>query len=302
MKKLIIILGTVGVSFSAIFVKSSSAPSMVLVLYRVLFATLMLLPFVLLRFRKELMGLKVSTLIMPIISGIFLGLHFTMYFESLHYTSIASSLILVDTEVFFVAAVMILVWKERISGKAWLGILATFLGSVLVALADLGTGSNMIMGDLLAFAGAAFMAVYTLFGKQCRKVMSTTVYTFLVYASSTITLLMLTLIKRIPLTGYENKNYLIGFGLAALCTLCGHSVYSWGLKYEKASFISTAKLLEPVFASGLGLLIFAEIPSGLVVFGGVIVIGGVFYYSRNSEGKATNQLQTKVLGNEEKHG
>lgn len=283
MKKLIIILGTVGVSFSAIFVRSSSAPSMVLVFYRVLFATLMLLPFVIIRFREEISHLKWKTILFPMLSGVFLGLHFTMYFESLRYTSIASSLILVDTEVFFVAAVMILILKESISAKAWIGIVATFLGSVVVAVADMGNGSNMLLGDMMAFAGAAFMAVYTLIGKQCRKEMSTTVYTFFVYASAALTLILLLSVKRMPITGYENKNYWIAFGLAALCTLCGHSVYSWGLKYEKASFISTVKLLEPVFASILGLIIFTEIPSWLVVLGGVIVIGGVYYYSHQEE-------------------
>jgi len=298
MKKLIIILGTVGVSFSAIFVRSSSAPSMVLVFYRVLFATLMLLPFIIIYFRKEILGLNIKSILLPVISGVFLGLHFTMYFESLSYTSIASSLILVDTEVFFVAAAMIVLMKEKISSKAWIGIIATFLGSVIVAVADIGSGSNMLLGDLMAFSGAAFMAVYTLLGKQCRKVMSTTVYTFLVYSSASITLVILTLIKGISLTGYENKNYYIAFGLAALCTLCGHSIYSWGLKYEKASFISTAKLLEPIFASVLGLIIFIEIPSGLVVLGGAIVIGGVYYYSRNSESTKPANMQKKISKSE----
>ena len=274
--------------------RASTAPSMVLVFYRVLFATIILLPFIVLHFRKEIRSLKPSSVLMPMISGMFLGLHFTMYFESLHYTSIASSLILVDTEVFFVAGVMILIWKEKISAKAWIGIVATFVGSIVVATADMGSGSNMLMGDLMAFVGAAFMAVYTLLGRQCRKAMSTTVYTFFVYAFASLTLIVLMSLRRMPITGYEQKNYLIALGLATICTLCGHSVYSWGLKYEKASFISTAKLLEPVFASVLGLMIFTEIPSLFVVIGGVIVISGVYYYSRNSESVKNNIEKTSV--------
>lgn len=285
MKKLIIILGTVGVSFSAIFVRSASAPSMVLVFYRVLFAALLLLPIIVLRYGKEMKSLNPKAYILPIISGAFLGLHFTMYFESLNYTSIASSVVLVDTEVFFVAPLMILIFKDKISTKAWMGIIATFVGSVIVATADLGSGSNMLMGDFMALTGAALMAVYTLIGKQCRKSMTTMVYTFIVYTTAALTLLILVFIKGISLTGYNNTNYLIAFGLAVICTLGGHSVYSWGLKYEKASFISTAKLLEPVFASILGLLIFAETPSVMVVVGGVVVILGVYYYSKESETK-----------------
>ena len=49
MKKLLILLGVLGVSLSAPFVRISDAPSMVLVLYRVAIAALLLLPWALLR-------------------------------------------------------------------------------------------------------------------------------------------------------------------------------------------------------------------------------------------------------------
>lgn len=281
MKKLIIVVATVGVSFSAIFVRLSSAPSMVLVFYRVLLATLLLLPIITMKYRNEIKKLNFRTLLLPMISGVFLGLHFTVYFESLKFTSIASAVVLVDTEVFFVAAVMIILFKEKISVKEWLGIAATFAGSIIVTAVGFGSGSNMLLGDLLALTGAALMAVYTLIGKQCRKTMTTMVYTFFVYASAALTLFVLVLLRGISFTGYDSKNYWIALGLAVVCTLGGHSVYSWGLKYEKASFISTVKLLEPVFASVLGLIIFAEIPSTMIVIGGIVVIFGVYYYSRN---------------------
>ena len=93
MKKIIVLLGVLGVSLSAIFVKITDAPSMVLVFYRTLAAALMLLPAVCLRFRGEITRLTKKEVILCMISGIFLGLHFTAYFESLRYTSIAASVI-----------------------------------------------------------------------------------------------------------------------------------------------------------------------------------------------------------------
>lgn len=283
MKKLIIILGVLGASFSAILVRTSSAPSMVLVLYRVLIASIILFPAAILWHRDEWKRLPKKMLALSMISGMFLGLHFTAYFESLKYTSIASSVVLVNTEVFFVAFSMLIIFKEKISAKGWMGILAAFVGSIIIASADAGDGSNILMGDALSLLGAALMAVYTLIGKACRKEMTTTVYTFIVYMSASITVLVLLIIGRVPITGYDSRNYLIALGLAVFCTLLGHSVFSWGLKYEKASFISTAKLLEPVFSSVLGIIIFAEIPPAMVITGGSVVIFGIYYYSRHSE-------------------
>ena len=47
-----------------------------------------------------------------------------------------------------------------------------------------------------------------------------------------------------------------------------------------ASFVASAKLMEPVFAAVWGLILFQERPAALVVAGGVVVILGIALYSR----------------------
>ena len=291
MKRVIVLLGVLGCSFSAIFVRYASAPSMVLVFYRVLFASLLLLPLAVKSCREELAGLDRRALALPMASGAFLALHFTTYFESLNRTSIAASLALVDTEVFFIALITLLVLRERLSKKAWTGIGITFVGSLLVAMGDMGAGGNNLSGDLLALAGAFFVACYTMIGAQCRKRISTTLYTLVVYLSAAVVTGLVLLAARVPLTGYTPRDYLCALGLAAVCTLGGHSVFSWALKDVPAAFVSTAKLMEPVFATCLGLLLFGEVPAPLVVAGGVVVILGVFYYLRQEQAAAQKASQ-----------
>ena len=288
MIKLLILLGVVGVSLSAPLIRFSTAPSMVLVLYRVAMASVLLLPFELSKNRAELKGLQRRDVLLCLLSGLFLGLHFSCYFEALRYTSIASAVVLVDTEVFFVAFLILLLFRERIPGKAWLGILIAFLGSVLIAWSDAGSGANILLGDAIALAGAACMAGYTVIGKACRKRISTTTYTFLVYVSASLTVLAILLCTKKPVLGYEPVNWLTALGMAVFCTLLGHSVFSWGLKYESAAFLSIVKLLEPVFASLLGILLFREIPKVTVALGGCTVIVGVIIYTYFSE-KSTDQ-------------
>lgn len=283
MKKFIIILGVVGVSFSAPFIRIATAPSMVLVLYRVLIAALLLLPYELLCNREELLAIDKKLLLLCLLSGCFLGLHFTCYFESIRYTSIASAVALVDTEVFFVAFMMFFIFRERIPGKAWIGIVLTFSGSLLIAMSDARGGDHILLGDLIALAGAACMAIYTMIGRACRKSLTTTTYTFFVYTSAALTVLIILVCTKTPLFGYGAINWLCALGMAVFCTLLGHSVFSWGLKYESPAFISTAKLLEPVFAGILGVLLFKEIPKMQVIIGGCIIILGVYIYSRFSK-------------------
>lgn len=135
-------------------------------------------------------------------------------------------------------------------------------------------------GDVLALSGAIFVAVYTLIGKIQRKQLSTTIYTFLVYTSCLITLLLMAGATKTPIIGYSSKEIFIGLGLAVCCTILGHSVCSWSLKYCSPAYVSSCKLCEPVFATILAILIYAEMPNLLQIAGGLIIIAGVLLYSR----------------------
>lgn len=282
MKRLAVLLGVAGVSLSAVLVRWSTAPSLILVLYRVGMAAALLAPYTLLRHREELRTLARREVLLCLASGAFLGLHFAAYFESLRWTSIASSVVLVDTEVLFVALGTVLVLRQRLSGRAWLAVALAFGGSVVIAMADTAVGPDAVRGDIIALSGALCMAVYTMIGAVCRKNISTTVYTFLVYCSAALTVLVIALFGGLPLTGYGAENVLTALGMAVFCTLLGHSVFSWGLKYLSPAFISTAKLLEPVFASVWGLALFGERPGLLTLLGGAVIIAGVALYSRTT--------------------
>ena len=278
MKRLLVLLGVAGVSLSAVFVRWSTAPSLVLALYRMAFSALLLLPLAFAR-RAEFRDLGRRELFLSLVSGAFLGAHFACYFESLRWTSIAAAVVLVDAEVLFVALASVLLFRKKLGGRAWLAVLLAFGGSVVVALAD-ASGAGALRGNLLALAGAVCMAVYTMLGAVCRRRLSTTVYTTLVYSAAAAAVLAAALAGGQPLMGWGPVNLLAGLGMAVFCTLLGHSVFSWGLKYLPPAFISTAKLLEPVFASVWGLFLFKERPGGLVVLGGAAILLGIGLYSR----------------------
>lgn len=279
MKRLIVLLGVAGVSLSAVFVRWSTAPSLVLVFYRMAFSTLLMAPVAAAR-RGEFRALRRRELLLSLLSGAFLGFHFTCYFEALRWTSIASAVVLVDTEVLFVALASVLILRKRLSRRAWAAVLLAFGGSVTVALADVSSGAGALRGNLFALSGALCMAAYTMLGTVCRRRLSTTVYTWLVYAAAAGVVLLAALAGRQPLTGWGPVNLLTALGMAVFCTLLGHSVFSWGLKFLPPAFISTVKLLEPVFASVWGLLLFAERPGFQVLVGGGVILLGIGLYSR----------------------
>ena len=182
---IMIAVGVVGISLSSIFVKLSDAPSAVTALFRLVWTVILMSPSVLIKkdVRKELFSTDKRSLVLSVLSGVFLAIHFALWFESLAHTSVASSTTLVCTEVIWVSLGYCIFLKGRLSLKAVIAIAAAFSGSAVIAFADSASGAHLY-GDMLSLLSAVAVAVYMLIGNIVRKNTSTSVYTYIVYVSS----------------------------------------------------------------------------------------------------------------------
>lgn len=277
-----IAIGVVGISLSAIIVKYSDAPSLITAVYRLFFTVFLMTPVVFLNhgFRTELFAVTGRTVVLCAVSGIFLALHFVSWFESLNYTSVASSTVIVCTESLWVALGFCFLLRGRLKKKAVLSIAVTFAGSILIAMSDYGSGSSLLKGDFLALFAAVMVAAYTLLGRIVRADTSATVYTYIVYLFCGLSLLLSAVITGTPITGYGNSSLFCGLLLAICSTLLGHSIFSWCLKFLSPAFVSSSKLCEPVAASLFAMALFGEVPSFLQILGGIVILSGVIFYSR----------------------
>lgn len=283
---IMIVIGIIGISLSAIFVKYSQAPSAVTAAYRLLWTVFLMSPVVLLKKsrREELFSTDKKTLLLCAVSGIFLALHFAIWFESLKHTSVASSTTIVCTEVIWVALGFCLVMHGRLPAKSIFAIAVTLAGSAMIAWSDSSAGTSNLYGDVLALLAAMAVAVYTLIGRVARTTTSTVIYTYIVYVCSSITLVAITMLQGLPLAGYGKSGILVGLLLAIFSTILGHSIFSWCLKFLSPAFVSASKLCEPVVAALFAAILFHEIPGGPQIAGGAVILGGVIYYSRIEAG------------------
>ena len=284
---LMILVGVIGISLSAIFVRFSQAPSAVTAAYRLLWTVLLLTPVTLgkKQNRQELVKTPRKLVFLSVLSGLFLASHFVLWFESLQHTSVASSTTIVCTEVIWVSLGYCLFLGGRLSRKTVTAIIVTLSGSVLIALSDSGSGGHL-RGDILALIAAITESVYTLIGREVRKTLSTTVYTYMVYTACAVVLLVTCLLQGYNLFAYGFSAPIVGLLLAVFSTILGHSVFAWCLKYLSPSFVSASKLCEPVVAAVMAGFLFGEIPVAMQIFGGVLILGGVLYYSRLEQKQA----------------
>jgi len=279
---IMIVVGVIGISLSSIFVKYSSAPSSVTAAYRLLWTVLLMTPAALGRreTRTEMSRMGRRNFFLSILSGLFLALHFWTWFESLEHTSVASSTTIVCTEVIWVSLGYWLFMKGRLSRKAIGAIAVTLVGSAMIAFADSKAQGTYLYGDLLSLLAAVAVAIYVLIGKAVRSDLSTTAYTYVVYTACAAALVIISAVQGQNLFGYGPSAVVVGLLLAVFSTILGHSIFSWCLKYFSPSFVSASKLCEPVAASVLAGFLFGETPVLLQVLGGILIIGGVLYYSR----------------------
>ncbi len=128
-----ITIGVLAVSTSAIFVRLADAPSSIVALYRLLFASLLMVPLVLLKYRHELVKVSSRDLLLSTASGVFLALHFILWFESLNHTSVASSVVLVTTQPIWAFLGGYLFFKERFTSGAVISLFIALVGSVIIS-------------------------------------------------------------------------------------------------------------------------------------------------------------------------
>jgi drug/metabolite transporter (DMT)-like permease len=275
-----VIVGVFFTSFSSILVRLSLAPPQVIATYRLGITVLILTPAFIKRARCERDWLNGNTLILCIASGVFLAFHFHTWFVSLRHTTVAASTILVNIHPLFIVLGSLLILGERVERRTLPFIGMTVLGSIFISLGDWNRGGQSLFGDSMAVLGALCVSGYILIGRVVRQRMSLPLYTFTVYGSSTVVLLLVDLLTGAPLFPYPPREFLIFAALALVCTIGGHTLLNWALRYVEPSFVSTAVLGEPVFASLMALLVFSEVPSWYVLAGGAVVIAGIYLFIR----------------------
>lgn len=263
------------VSTSAILVKLADADSGVIAFYRMLFSVLIMAPAFLTHYKNEVLNIQKRDWLFSIIAGVFLAFHFILWFESLHYTSIASSTVLVTLQPLFAIGGTYFFFKEPIVFKTIISGLIAIAGSVLISWGDFKVGGLAFYGDMLALIACALVTGYMLFGQDVRKRVSLTTYTIIVYSTSTFTLFFYVLFKGGSFGPYPTMDWIWFILLAIVPNLLGHNLFNWAIKWVSANVISIAILFEPVGASILAYFIFNEYLVATQVFGGIIVIVGI---------------------------
>lgn len=277
-----LVFAILALSFSGMYVRWAQAPGTVTSLYRMLTASLILMPIILIRGRERnhaggpFSPISLGLLIFPLAGGLFTALDHSTWSTAIATTQVANATLLNNIAPLWVALYAALVWRERLNGRFWLGLVVTLSGAVLVLSSDMRLSPQQTGGNLLAVASSLFYAAYFLVTQRARSRLDTLPYISLVAVFATVYLLVISLIMGLPLAGYPPLTWLVFLAAGLLSQIGGYFAIAYALGHLPASVVSPTMILQPVLTALLAYVFAGEALAPLQWIGGLAALGGIY--------------------------
>ena len=260
-----LIIGIFGIGSSGPLIALSAMPVPTLIFWRNLGGSLMTLPFAL-RHKLDRTGVKWAVL-----AGIVLAVHFVGFFLSMRMTSVTAGTAIVATQPIF-AAFFVKLTGGHIPTKAWLGMLISFTGVVVVTGIDLQLDRRSFLGDLAALISGALAAAYMLIGSRAQQTLATTSYTTICYFVCAMTALPMALLSGYDIVGFALREWWILLGLIIGAQILGHTLFNMTLKRVSPAVVSMIVFFEVPVAAIVSLVFDIGKQPTLSIVPGVILI------------------------------
>lgn len=274
---ILLLISILSVSISSIMIKSSDTPTSVAGMYRLYMSVLIMLPFVPWKmFRSLEMNKKDWSTVF--IAGLFLGLYFLFWMESLVYTSVASSMVILSLQPLFVMMGSYFMFRERANILTILCLVAALVGSIIIAWGDIGISREALIGDGLSLLGTILVSAYMLAGQKVSHKINANLYSVIVFFIGGSVMLVYNLLNHYSLIEYDSSDWMYFFLLAVIPTIFGQYIFNLLLKSMGATTVSVGIIGEPVLAIILAYLFLGEIISAFQFIGGIITLFGMGMY------------------------
>jgi drug/metabolite transporter (DMT)-like permease len=270
---LLAVVGILGVSASGPIMAATVAPALTIAFWRNALGAVAMGTPALLGDRKAFARLTRTELKFSAIAATALALHFACFVTSVKLTSVAAATALVCLQAAWIALFQ---WaRGRKPPKViLLGLAIALVGVVVITGFDVGVSRNALLGDILALAGGALAAIYTMAGARARRSMSTSVYSSLCYSMASVLLLIMCLIFGQPLVNIPSEAWRGILGVTIAAQILGHTIFNHLLATIPPLVVSMMILLEIPGAAVLAAIFLGEqLPSGTYLGLALIIAG-----------------------------
>ena len=267
--------GILALSFSAMFVRWADAPGPITGFYRVLLSSLLLTPFFIRDCRAKC-NINRYNILFPILAGLFTSGDFALWNTSVNYTTAANATLLGNTAPLWVALGAWLLFREKLNGRFWLGLLLALAGATLILGTDFLLHPRLGIGDLMAIGTGVFYAGYMLVTQRSRQHFNPLTHLWLMGLSASFGLLMINLALGNPIGGYSAQSWLVFFAAALVSQIAGYMSITYALGHLPASVVSPTMIGQPIVTAILAIPLLGEIPTFMQFIGGATALAGIY--------------------------
>jgi len=278
----VLAVALLGISFAGPLVKLSAADPLAIAVWRLGFSLVIVAGFLLVTGEwRQWRRLTMRDAAFATTAGVALALHFWAWNASLHLTTIAASVTLVNMQPVVIVAISAVFLHEAPTRRQLVGIGLAIAGAIVIAIPNfIASGSpaaNASLGNLLAASAAITAGIYYSIGRHLRASYGLWAYVGLTYFACFVALLIFAVIAHTHVQPQPPRELGIFAALAIGPMLLGHTGMNWALKYLPAYVVNLTALGEPVGATILGAMLpgIRQIPSIVTVIGGAIILAGV---------------------------
>jgi drug/metabolite transporter (DMT)-like permease len=263
-----LIIGIFGIGSSGPLIALSAMPVPTLIFWRNLGGSLVTLPFAL-RHKLNRTGVRWAVL-----AGVVLAVHFVGFFLAMRLTSVTAGTAIVATQPIF-AAFFVKLTGGHIPKKAWLGMLISFSGVLVVTGIDLQLDRKSFLGDIAALVSGALAAAYMLIGSKAQQHLETTSYTTICYFVCAMTALPMAIFLGYEIIKFDAKEWWILIGLILGAQILGHTMFNLTLKRVSPAVVSMIVFFEvPVAAIISFVFKIGKEPTLSIIPGVILILAG----------------------------
>jgi drug/metabolite transporter (DMT)-like permease len=275
-------VGVLALSFSAMFVRWAGVPGPVTAFYRMFFSVFLLFPLFAPRI-KHTHALKRSAILFPLLAGASTAIDLGLWTTALGYTTVSNATLLGNTSPLWVALGAWLVFRQKQSGKFWLGLLLALSGATLILGTDFILHPRFGIGDVMAIFTGFFYGLYFLFTEKSREHFDSINHIWLVGVGASLTLFIINKLLGHPLTGFSTSTWLIFLSTAFVSQLIGYMAMAYAQGHVPASVVAPTMILQPVLSTILAIPLFGEIPGSWQIIGGTIALAGIYIVNQSHQ-------------------
>jgi DME family drug/metabolite transporter len=221
-------------------------------------------------------------------------------FQATYFTAVTLSGIVVTALVaicsapIMIAALAAGLLGERLTARLVAALILGVLGTALLVIDPTGgadAGPRSTPGVLLALGAGLAYALYVIVAKLSLARSAPLPLTALTFTAATVLLLPALAWSRAPLAQVE-RGWPWLLYLGAVTTAGAYALYATGLRRVPASVAGIVTLLEPLTATILGVLIFAEPLGAAGIVGALMLLGAVALLVSSPSAEATPAVAT----------